>query len=537
MIRNGRIDINNIAFKLDNGIPLLKDMSLSVCDRSIGLIGKNGTGKTTLLRLIIGEISPNSGRILTKGNIGYLPQKVKRCGHTLVKDFLEVAQVVSDLNLIESNMGGIDAYERMEGKWDKIERCQEVLQKLGLSDISLERSLDTLSGGELIRLNLCALILKEPDILLLDEPTNNLDYKARKYLIDFLNSWNGVKLVATHDRELLDTLDSVAELHEGKCNLYEMKYSDYRIYREQQNNSAKEKYQTCEKHLAEEKNKLQEVLNRRRHRTADAEKRARKDTGVQRLGLKSARSNAENSTARLKEIHLKRIEDCEEDLATAREQIRDENKIEVDIQIEEIPSKKEIINIRELNISFDSKSYLWSTPITFSLMGPTRIAITGSNGSGKTTLLKLIEGQITPSLGTIKVSVKPIVYLSQFIECLNPEQTILRNVQNSSSNFSESLLRTRLARLFFKGDTVHKQVSCLSGGELLKAALAKLFCSDIPPKLLILDEPTNHLDIDSLEQLESALNNFKAAMIVVSHDFEFSRRIGVTEYLDLDEHL
>jgi len=527
-----KLEARTVSYTAPNGAKILDSVSFSVEGPSVALIGKNGSGKSTLLRILVGELAPTGGTVKIDGRVGYLPQKITRTENLLVRDMLGATDVFHDLERVDSGNASPEVLERLDGKWDMREHSRNLLDRIGLGRLSLTAPISSLSGGEVLRLAFCAVMLKEPEILLLDEPTNNLDHESRRKLLDFLSSWKGIKIIATHDRQLLGILDTVAEIYEGKFTLYRMKYPEYVVYRKRMNEAAALKLAESKKHLSQDRKMLGVVLDRRGHHTASAERRARKDLGVHRLNLSSARSKGQATTAKLRETHLKRIEAAKKELSAAKNRVRPENRIEIDIPQEPLPAGKKILEFTDVNVSYGKKP-LWNKPLSFCLSGSARMAIIGPNGSGKTTIMRLLCGKLQPAVGKVAVSVGAVVYLDQFLEYLDPEKTILENVWQSNADISESLIRTRLARLFFRRDTVYKKVGCLSGGEKLRVALAKLFCAKKPAQLLLLDEPTNNLDLDSCEQLESALEGFKGAILVVSHDYKFLSVIGAEDCLDL----
>lgn len=527
-----KIAAHELTYIAPDGTRVLEAAAFAADGPSVALIGKNGSGKSTLLRILAGDLAPTGGAVAVKGRIGYLPQKLERGEGLLVRDFLGATEAFRDLALIDSGDSSSAILERLEGKWDIRERCLDLLERMGLGNLSLAAPLTALSGGELVRLALCSVLLKDPEILLLDEPTNNLDRESREKLLDFISAWKGLKIIATHDRQLLGMLDVVAELYEGKCTLYGMKYPEYMDYREQMNEAARRKAAEAEKRLAKNRRTLGVVLDRRGHQTAAAERRAKKDLGVTRVKLASARSKGEATTSKLREVHLQRIEAARKALRSAAGKVRPENRIEIDIPQDPVPAGRKILELTDVNASYGGRP-IWNRPLSFYLSGNERKAIIGPNGSGKTTIMRLLCGKLLPDTGKITVAAKRVVYLDQFLEYLDPGKTVLENVWQPDGEVGESLIRTRLARLFFRRDAVHKKVECLSGGEKLRVALAKLFCVKVPPQLLLLDEPTNNLDLDGCEQLESALEGYKGAVLAISHDYEFLSGIKADDCLDL----
>jgi len=527
-----KIELKNVSYIAPNGNKILNSISFSVDDLSVAIIGKNGSGKSTLLRLIVGEITPTEGSVKVSGRIGYLPQEIIRPQNLLVSDILGVTDVLRDLDAVDLGNVSPEVLERLDGKWDMRDRSKNLLSRIGLGRLSLTTPIAALSGGELVRIAFCGLILKDPEILVLDEPTNNLDHESRIKLLEFISSWKGIKIVATHDRELLSIFSEIAEIYEGKATLYRMKYEEYVVYRKNMNNAAILKVMESKKQILKARKMLGIVLDRRNHHTASAERRAKKDLGVHRLNLSSAKSKGEATTTKLREIHLRKIENAKKELLLAKNMVRPENRIKIDIPQKLVPQGKRIVEFKDVNVLYEKK-LLWKKPLSFSLFGRDKMSIIGPNGSGKTTIMRLLCGKLQPACGKVTISAESIFYIDQFLEYLDADKDILENVWQSNSNITESMIRTILARLFFRGDSIYKKVRSLSGGEKMRVALAKLFCAPKPAQLLLLDEPTNNLDIDSCEQLESALEGFMGAIIVVSHDYKFLSAIGANDCIDL----
>lgn len=505
------VSVENI-YKYYNGESLLKDISFTVEDKErIGIIGVNGCGKSTLLRILTGEESfdktpDGKGSVTVSSNktIGILKQNsgldsdesiigemkkpfAKLYGILQRMKELEGQMVLlhgAELEQVSAEYSELSAYfEAMDGYRIDV-RINTVLWGMGFGEVSRDRKISTLSGGEKTRLALAKLLIEQPDLLILDEPTNHLDMATLRWLEEHLKSYKGAILVVSHDRYFLDKLvGRIFEIHKGSLRTYKGNYSAYVTQKKMNTERQSKEYELQQKEIA----KLEDFIVRHKVRATSA---------------KAAKS---------KQHALDRIERVEKP---------DESVKIPKISLEyDITPPKELLSVEdcELFVGTGDKRKLIAENISFNVRRGEKVAFVGVNGAGKTSLLKLMQGIIPHEKGRIKWA--PNVKLSYFEQehnYLHMGLTAFEEIQNRYPSMSELLIRKSLAAVLLTGEDVFKPISVLSGGE--RAKLCFCIMSLNRGNVLILDEPTNHLDIDSMEVLEDALKQFDGTIILVSHD-------------------
>ncbi len=491
----------------------------------IGLVGKNGAGKTTLLRLILGQLAPTSGQVKVKGTCGFLPQAFPFIEEQTLAEAFGISGKLAAIEKIEKGVYGEKLYEAVGEDWTVRERVEQSLRSFGLS-LDLRRKLKSLSGGEQARLQLLLLTEKKPDFLLLDEPTNNLDLASRRNLYRFVEKYEGGLIVVSHDRDLLGLVDRIVELDRLRLHFYGGNFDDFQGLK-------KEHHQALENRI---KNKTLAVKKAKRTAVETTQHKSRQaksgPLGIPRIALGARKRSSQVSQGKSKSFHGEKIKGLQGELEVLRGQRVMENKIQVDLPKTRIPSSKRVALAENLGFGFPGEKPLFQS-FHFSLFGPERVALLGDNGSGKTTLLKILLGKLAPQEGRVVLGVESFAYLDQMTDQLDGPKTLLQNVRDANPTLPESEVRTVLGRFLFPNEAALKPAGVLSGGERMKAALAKELLKRPAPQLLVLDEPTNNLDLDSIEQLETALSCFEGAMLVVSHDETFLRNIGISRRVRL----
>jgi len=501
---------DDISFELQDGSFLFKNLSFSLNNEKSGLVGKNGVGKTTLLKLLAGELKPTIGKINKQANISYLPQDYQ----------LDITQTIFEaLNIKNNSDHGIE---------DKIINH---FKKMNFIDIDFSRPLKTLSGGERMKVVIVKLLISNPDFIILDEPTNNLDYDSKSIVYEIIKNWNKGLLVVSHDRELLNLLDQILELTPKGLSVYGGNYDSYRMQKDIEEEALEKQLVTNKENFNKTKKQAQKTKEKQEKRSSLGKKS--RDTGSEsKMALNTMKGWAEKTSSKLEKIHKERVGDATKKLKEAKERILPKNKINVDLSETIVPSGKLIIKIKDINFSYKNSSKNLLSDFNLIIHGPAHIAINGPNGIGKTTLVKLITGELKPLSGEVYLGVDRISYLDQGVTILDSKKSLFDNIKELSK-LEDYEVRVWLARFLFRADDAFKKVSSLSGGERMRAALACVLAGEKPPQLLILDEPTNNLDIDSIERIESALLNFKGVLIVISHDNEFLNKIGIDREVNL----
>ncbi|MER5280685.1 ribosomal protection-like ABC-F family protein [Streptomyces sp. NPDC002809] len=523
---------SNLSFSWPDDTPVFADLSFTVGTGRTGLVAPNGSGKSTLLKLIAGELRPATGSVTVGGTLGYLPQSLPLTGELSVAEVLGVDAVIRALDAVESGDVDEDHFAVIGDDWDIEERTRAQLDRLGLEGITLDRSIGTLSGGQVVSLGLAAQLLKRPDVLLLDEPTNNLDIDARRTLHDTLEAWNGTLLLVSHDRALLDRMDRIAELNTSELRLYGGNFTAYEESVRAEQEVAEKNVRNAEQELKREKRELQQARERAERRASNAARNL-KNAGLPRIFAGNMKRGAQESAGRAGQTHAARVGDAKARLDEAGRAVRDEQRITLDLPETDVPAGRTVLLGEQMRVRRGGQEQFAGQGVDLTIRGPERIALTGPNGAGKSTLLRLINGDLPLDGGEIRRADGRIAYLSQRLDLLALDRTVAENFAAFAPHRPEAERMNLLARFLFRGDRAHLPVGVLSGGERLRATLACVLCAEPAPQLLLLDEPTNNLDLVSADQLESALGSYRGAFVVVSHDERFLERIGVNRWLRL----
>jgi ATPase subunit of ABC transporter with duplicated ATPase domains len=521
------IILSTLSLSTPDGRSLFSNVDLTFAAERTGLIGRNGVGKTTLFASISGEHVPQSGRILVNATIGLLRQDLRLLAGATVADLFGARQALDLLRRAERGDASADDIAAID--WTLEARLQAALARLGF-DPSPDTELSCLSGGQITRVRLAALAFAEPDFLLLDEPTNNLDRDGRKAVIDLLAAWRGGAIVISHDRGLLDTMDAIVELTSLGATRYGGNWTEYREQKAVELAAVRHNLAHAEKRLSEIDGKAQEA----------AEKKARKDSGGRKKRAKgdmprilagARKDSSEDSGGRSAQAAERRRTEALDAVDRAHRRIEILQPLSVTLPATNLPAGREVLWLDGVSTGYHSDPPVLRD-LSFSIVGPERVALVGPNGCGKTTLLKLIAGELRPLSGVVRVRPEFALF-DQKVSLLDPAISILENFGRLNPRADTNECHAALARFMFRADAALQMVGSLSGGQMFRAGLACVLGGPAPPSLLILDEPTNHLDIGSIEAVEAGLRAYDGALLVVSHDEAFLQTIGVTRRLDL----
>ena len=484
------ININNLGF----------NKSFTLNDK-IGIIGSNGCGKTTLLKLIYEFI---------KEDVGYYPQNLNN-----YKTIADVFGLEKDVLAIENYN-----YEDVEN-WNCIDIITKKLKNFNL-DFDLLRNFNTLSGGEKIKVILSSIIDKK--ILLLDEPTNNMDYDTKIFFYDFIKNCNKKIILISHDRELLNLVDRIFYIRNDKKIIeYGGNYDFANEIMLSENETTERDYNNALKSLDKQKREITKNIIKH-NKNINKGQREFKSGSKTKMEIDFKKNDSQKSIGKLVNKENKNLDKINKNINDIRENIEDKKQIYFKMTYDKIKTKN-ILKIDNLNFGYDNKIIF--KDFNIELKSNDRLAINGKNGSGKSTLLKIIMNN--EKYDNVVVNTTKIAYIDQNYNILNFNDTILNNVLKYNSN--EKICRDVLAQFLFRTESVYKNVNVLSGGEVVRVALCCALINE--PELLILDEITNNLDIDSIKILENILNDYKNCLIVVSHDSIFKENINVNKKLVL----
>ena len=515
--------LHDLTFSWPDGHRVLDAVSGSFPPGSTGLVGLNGVGKSTLLRLIAGKLRPMSGSVQAAGVVDYLPQRTDADpSHTLV-DLLGIRSIVDAIAAIERGAINPALFDTIGADWDIEERAIATLSAAGVDIDDLNRPVTTISGGEATVAALAGIRMRGADIALLDEPTNNLDAHGRTRVHDLIGAWGGPVIVVSHDLELLELMQHTAELRAGSLTLYGGPYSAFREQVSRDQEAAERAVRSAEHAVRVEKRQRIAAAERIAHSQRQGKKDAanRKYIGAV---VNDRRNSAEKTQGKQRSLLDDRMQSAQRSLQEAESRIRDDDRLGIDLPDPAVPPGKRIAE------------FTGSDGRTIIIQGPERIAITGQNGVGKTTLLEgLISGvAAAPGTAAAVAHVHRIGKLSERLDNLDDAASVMENVTRVAPHVPRVELRNRLARLLVRGTMVDRPVGALSGGERFRVALAQVLLTDPPPQLIVLDEPTNNLDLQTTEQLIDALGAYRGAIIVVSHDRGFLDRLRLDAEFELD---
>ncbi|GAA2812522.1 ABC-F family ATP-binding cassette domain-containing protein [Kribbella solani] len=522
MSTKSSVVLRDLTFEWPDGAVALDRLNGTIGAGRTGLIGRNGAGKSTLLRLIAGVLRPTSGQIETDGEVGYLPQTLTLRHDATIAELLGIDRIVAAIRAVEAGEADVRHFDAIGDDWDIEARAGEALDQLGFSAGDLDRRVAEVSGGEAMLIAITGLRVRRTPITLLDEPTNNLDRLTRAKLAGFVDQWPGTLIVVSHDLELLEHMDSTTELYSGALATYGGPYSAWKEHREQTQAAAVQAARSAQQALKVEKRQRVEAETKlaRRERTA---KKTQQQGGIPKILAGNRASKAQASAGAMRSTLDDKVQAAQAAVDAADARVRQDEHINLVLPDPDVPRGRRIAE-------------LYDADRTVVVQGPERIALVGANGSGKSTLInQLISGTAPlPDRPHGRLLTELVGYLPQRLDGLDEDASALANVQQVAPGTPAGTIRNQLARLLLRGDSPDRPVHTLSGGERFRVSLARLLLAEPPAQLLVLDEPTNNLDIASVEQLAEALDAYRGALLVVSHDVAFLQRLGVDTVIELD---
>ncbi|AQP48684.1 hypothetical protein BW730_15405 [Tessaracoccus aquimaris] len=520
--------VDGLSYHLADGTPILDGVDATFPVGMTGLIGPNGSGKTTLLRLISGDLSPTGGAVRVAGTVHVVPQRLSTAG--TVADLLGIADTRAALLAIES--GSVDQrhFDAVGDDWDVDAHAVAELGVLGLdSDVAfLDRDATSLSGGEATRIALAGARLANADVTLLDEPTNNLDTRTRRWLYDALDGWDGALVVVSHDRDLLERVDALVDLDPRGVVSFGGTFSQYREQQATRQAAAERRLREADAELDRAKKQAQAELQRLAQRDRSARKE-RALGNVVKVAADFYQNRSEKKAGSKSQLHNQAIADAGEARSEADAAARTADTIRIALPETTVPNGKEVLRLSIGGARLD-------------VVGPERIRLTGDNGTGKSTLLSLILGQGDGEqwrarvLGDARLDLAPAVatgQLAQRLDELDAFPSAIEAVRDAAPSRSPHEARALLARFLIRGDRADQAPTTMSGGERFRVGLARTLFADPAPQFLVLDEPTNNLDLASVEQLVEALDDYRGALLIVTHDEHLAAELRVTRQWSL----
>lgn len=512
------LTLNNLSFSWPDGDRVLESVNASFSGIT-GLIGHNGAGKSTLVRLISGELTPTSGTLTRLGNVGVLPQNLTLRTDQTVADLLGIAEPLHAVRAVAAGEVDPELYDRIGNDWGIEARARAALDAAGLTGLEVDRPVGALSGGEVVLTALIGLKLARPAIAVLDEPTNNLDRAARRLFGEILHGWPGSVLLCSHDEEALEYVQQIAHLEDGRLRLYGGGYRSYCEQLAAEQAAAEQSVATARQRLRVEKRQQLEAQTR----LARSARHGRSDVARAKFigaAADERRRRAQQTAGRVRRGAADRVEKAEQLVSSAESELRSERRVAISLPDPQLASHRQLARLDD-----GERSHL--------IVGPQRTALRGRNGVGKTRLLQTLFGDAPFGSLQAQPLCEHLGYLPQRLDEPDPTRSVLDVVAQGAPTRTVQQLRAQLAGFGLDATTVALPVGRLSGGERVMVALARILLAEPARQLVVLDEPTNNLDRATIDSLQAALNAYRGALLVVSHDDRFLAGLGIDTWLDL----
>jgi len=527
------LTLQDITYIHPNKDLLFADLDLIVNKHhKIALIGNNGTGKSTLLKILAGELQPSAGLVKADPKPYYVPQLFGQFNDHSITQALRIEGKLNALKEILEGKVTEENMELLDDDWAIEERCQEAFAHWGLGGIDLFQKMAALSGGQKTKVFLAGISIHQPEIVLLDEPSNHLDTEGRKLLYDYITSTSNTLVVVSHDRTLMNLLDTVYELSKRGITIYGGNYDFYAEQKLLESNALNQDVKNKERALRKAKETAKESMERQQKLDARGKKKQEK-AGVPTIMMNTLRNGAENSTSRMKGIHAEKMDNISQELSQLRKELPGIDKMRMDFDNSALHSGKILINAGDINFGYDGR-LLWKQPLSFQIRSGERLVIKGINGSGKTTLIKMMLGELQPASGTLHRAAIKTTYIDQDYSLIDDTLSVYEQAQQFNSGaLQEHDIKIRLSRFLFTKEYWNKPCKALSGGEKMRLMLCSLTISNHAPDIMVLDEPTNNLDLQNIGILTNAINEYKGTLLIISHDEYFLEQVNIERAIEL----
>ena len=523
------LQIQGLSYINPNRDVLFQNISFSVSSGGkCSIVGNNGVGKSTLLKIIAGKLPPSEGSVSCDDTPYMVPQHFGQFDHMTVAQALGIEEKLNALSHILDGIGSEKDFETLDNEWDIQDRLTAAFEHWQIRHINPDMSMGNLSGGEKTKVFLAGLDILQPSIVLMDEPTNHLDTKGRALLYDYISSANCSIIIVSHDRTLLNLIPSIYEMSPDGMHFYPMKYDEYKATVDAEFEAKSTRLESQRKELVKAEKSARKTMERQQKHAARGEKQSAKKC-VARIAEGNLKNKSESSTSRLDRVQQEKMDAMKREIHEIRSSISDHALIKIDLESSNLHKNKRLIEAKSIKFQYDNKHILWvDNPLNLTIFSGERIHIQGNNGSGKSTLLKLICGDLQPCRGELYRSAPlNILYLDQEYSCIDNDLTVYEQLKECNSQKPEHELKILLNRFLFTPPTWDKKCGSLSGGEKMKLALCRLIVCDNAPDIIIADEPTNNIDISSMDILAATLKSYNGTLIVVSHDEQFIRDVGI----------
>ncbi|RAJ08858.1 ATPase subunit of ABC transporter with duplicated ATPase domains [Chitinophaga skermanii] len=523
------LTLQSVTYAHPNKDVLFSDLTITINKQDkIALVGNNGAGKSTLLNIMAGNLHPLSGTVTASSTPYYVPQIFGQYNHLSIAEALKVDKKLSALHAIMEGDVSPGLYDDLNDDWGIEERCQAALMHWDLAGIDLQQPLQQLSGGQKTKVFLAGIDIHQPEIVLMDEPSNHLDASSRAILYDYIQFAKQTLVVVSHDRVLLQLLNTVCELSKNGITTYGGNYTFYQSQKAIAAEALENDVRSAEKAFRKAKETEREAMERQAKLDARGKKKQEK-AGLPTISMNTFRNSAEKSTARMKGVHADKIDNIRQDLQDLRKELPALDTMKMGFDQSQLHKGKILFHATNINFTYNAGK-VWKQDLSFILKSGQRVAIKGNNGSGKTTLIKVLLGQLAPTSGQLTRAAFSAIYIDQDYALINNSLTVYQQAQQFNPGaLQEHEIKTKLTRFLFLQPDWDKPCSALSGGEKMRLVLCCLTINNKALDMIILDEPTNNLDIQNIEILTAAINEYEGTLIVVSHDQQFLADVGIEE--------
>jgi ATPase subunit of ABC transporter with duplicated ATPase domains len=514
--------LHDVQWHLPDGRPLWqKPLHLSIGQERLGIVGRNGVGKSVLAQILAGHM-PSAGTAWRSGRVHLVASPLLPHDRCSVGEAMGLGPVLEAVERLTTGRATPDDVVLADRHWDLPARVAQALAEAGLTGLQPDDAVTGLSGGERMRVALAGAMAADAHSVILDEPSNHLDAEARAWLLGWLQAAKHTVVVLSHDRQLLRSVDRIAELSPRGLALYGGNYALYRAQRDGHASAA----QAALQHARTERDAALAKQRREQHARQLRQARGRRvarTANLSAMTINYLRETAEATAARDARRDAGKRQSLDGAVRAAAERAAQPPAIFLALPTSRVPADKPVLQLQGLRLP-----YVGGPIIDATLVGPVRVVVTGSNGCGKSTLLRVIGGALAPQQGSATIQVRTAALDQDGGDALPSQHSLLECLRRLDCPLPSSELRSRLSQLRLDAARVLLPMGLLSAGERLKAALACALWRKDPARMLLLDEPTNHLDLDTTLMLQSALQGFEGALIVASHDVEFIEALRPT---------
>ena len=511
----------NVSFNIQEGIKAT-------------LIGNNGVGKSTLLKILAEQLNAKSGTFRISSTPYFVPQHFGQYDDMTIYEALDVAYKIDALQQILAGNNDLDYaeyYEALDDDWEIEEKVKKALTTWGIGYLNPMSKLHELSGGEKTKVFLAGIELHNPQIILMDEPSNHLDYKSREELCHLISSVSATILIVSHDKTILNLVDNTYELSKFGIKYYAGNYNFYEEQKNIETAAIVAQLEDKEKELRFAKKTKQEMVERRQKLDARGRQRGIKK-GLGKMALNILQDRAEKTTSRLHDTHTSKIGDIADDISEIESNMDKSKQMKVNFNSSKLHKGKILAEAKNVNFKY-VENELWEKPLNFKIQSGERVLLKGLNGAGKSTLIKLLTKGLAATSGELYVTDFDYVHLDQEYSMIDNNMTIYEQAKKYAPEMLEHDVKMNLNRFLFDHSTWDKLCNQLSGGEKMKLSLCCLLLDSSQPDMIILDEPTNNIDLKNINVLISCIRDYLGTIILVSHDKFFIAEVKVDYDIEL----